>query len=80
MSVVGGPFDSGHPTDLASLRPAEVVVDLGCSGGLDMFLAAKSEDNTCGDDQIHDGLSHLLRRYDVNGFAASVKVFAVKPR
>jgi hypothetical protein len=28
---------------------------------------------------IHQELGTLLRRYDVNEFAASVKVFAVKP-
>ena len=31
----------GNPTATASLRPGEVVVDLGCGGGLDVFLAAK---------------------------------------
>jgi len=30
----------GNPTAFASLRPEEVVVDLGCGGGLDVFLAA----------------------------------------
>ena len=30
----------GNPTAMASLRPGEVVVDLGCGGGLDVFLAA----------------------------------------
>src|SRR5688572_10231363 len=30
----------GHPTAFASLMPGEVVVDLGCGGGLDVFLAA----------------------------------------
>jgi SAM-dependent methyltransferase len=30
----------GNPTAFASLRPAETVVDLGCGGGLDVFLAA----------------------------------------
>ncbi len=30
----------GNPTAHASLRPGEVVVDLGCGGGLDVFLAA----------------------------------------
>jgi SAM-dependent methyltransferase len=28
---------------------------------------------------IHTGLADLIRRYDVNAYAASVKVFAVKP-
>jgi SAM-dependent methyltransferase len=31
----------GNPVALASLRPGEVVVDLGCGGGMDVFLAAK---------------------------------------
>ena len=31
----------GNPTATANLRAGEVVVDLGCGGGLDVFLAAK---------------------------------------
>ncbi|CAK9037532.1 Arsenite methyltransferase (As(III) methyltransferase) [Durusdinium trenchii] len=31
----------GNPTATASLQEGEVVVDLGCGGGLDVFLAAK---------------------------------------
>lgn len=31
----------GNPTAFVSLKPGEVVVDLGCGGGLDVFLAAK---------------------------------------
>lgn len=31
----------GNPTALAQLQPGEVVVDLGCGGGLDVFLAAQ---------------------------------------
>jgi arsenite methyltransferase len=31
----------GNPTATANLRTGEVVVDLGCGGGLDVFLAAK---------------------------------------
>jgi arsenite methyltransferase len=33
-------FSCGNPTATANLRPGEVVVDLGCGGGLDVFLAA----------------------------------------
>lgn len=32
----------GNPTAFASLKSGETVVDLGCGGGLDVFLAAKN--------------------------------------
>jgi hypothetical protein len=28
---------------------------------------------------VHGGLAELLKRYDVNDYAASVKVYALKP-
>jgi len=31
----------GNPLALASIREGEVVVDLGCGGGMDVFLAAR---------------------------------------
>src|ERR1700720_2537905 len=31
----------GNPTAIASIRPGEVVVDLGSGGGMDVFLASK---------------------------------------
>ncbi len=31
----------GNPVAIASLKPGEVVVDLGCGGGIDVILAAK---------------------------------------
>jgi arsenite methyltransferase len=31
----------GNPTAIASIRPGEVVVDLGSGGGLDVFLASQ---------------------------------------
>ncbi|MGN6368388.1 MAG: arsenite methyltransferase [Phycisphaerae bacterium] len=32
-----------------------------------------------GEKDVHEGLGEILRKYDVNEYAASVKVFAVKP-
>src|SRR5579863_2600528 len=31
----------GNPTAIASIRPGEVIVDLGSGGGLDVFLASQ---------------------------------------
>jgi hypothetical protein len=28
---------------------------------------------------VHDGLGELLARYDINDYAASVRLYAVKP-
>ena len=35
----------GNPTATANLRPGEVVVDLGCGGGLDVFLLVGHDHN-----------------------------------
>jgi arsenite methyltransferase len=40
-SVTGASAGCGNPTAIASLRPGEVVLDLGSGGGIDCFLAAK---------------------------------------
>ena len=32
----------GHPVGYAELRPRETVLDLGCGGGIDTFLAARA--------------------------------------
>jgi len=36
----------GNPTALAELKEGEVVLDIGCGGGLDVFLAAKKVGDT----------------------------------
>jgi SAM-dependent methyltransferase len=40
-SVTGASMGCGNPTAIASLRPGDVVLDLGSGGGIDCFLAAK---------------------------------------
>ena len=35
---------------------------------------------SCGSSELHGRLADLLARYNVNDYAASVKVFAVKPK
>jgi SAM-dependent methyltransferase len=53
-----------------------------CSGSRDPQALPVVQSGCCGGSSksaVHDELASLLRRYDVNAFAASVKVFAVKP-
>lgn len=61
----------GNPTAMASLKPGEVVVDLGCGGGLDVFLAAKAVGETgrvIGIDMTQD----MIDRAERNAVKASV--------
>ncbi len=54
----------GNPTAMASLKPGEIVVDLGSGGGLDVFLAAGkvgAEGRAIGIDMTEDMVS-LARR------------------
>ena len=55
----------------AASAPGLAVVDAGC---------CSQSPAAVGDETLHARLADLLRRYDVNDYAASVKVFAVKPR
>jgi SAM-dependent methyltransferase len=65
MTTSKEPATAGHPG--VSLT----VASSGCCGG----TKPAAESTT-----VHEGLSALLDRYDVNDYAASVKVFAVTPR
>ncbi|MGD9648905.1 MAG: arsenite methyltransferase [Pirellulales bacterium] len=49
------------------------VVQTGCCGD------SSSATDTAAATRIHDELADLMRRYNVNAYAASVKVFAIKP-
>ena len=55
----------------AASAPGLAVVDAGCCAVGPAAVV---------DEALHARLADLLRRYDVNDYAASVKVFAVKPR
>lgn len=41
QSIVAGSIACGNPHAIAALQPGEVVLDLGCGGGLDVLLAAR---------------------------------------
>jgi SAM-dependent methyltransferase len=54
----------GNPVALASLKPGETVVDLGCGGGFDCFLAAKEvgeKGHIIGVDMTSDMISKARR-------------------
>jgi arsenite methyltransferase len=65
----------GNPTATANLRPGEVVVDLGCGGGLDVLLAARRvgpEGRAVGIDMT-DEMLDLARRNAAKAGAANVE-------
>ncbi|MCB0322599.1 MAG: arsenite methyltransferase [Bdellovibrionales bacterium] len=49
------------------------------SGGLQVVTSGCCGEPEQAPQSLHDGLLDLLKRYDVNDYAASVKIFAVKP-
>lgn len=62
----------GNPTALASLKPGEVVVDLGSGGGLDVFLAAKQVGPTgraIGIDMTADMIQRATRNAEKAGLS-----------
>lgn len=61
----------GNPTAMASLKPGETVIDLGCGGGLDVFLAAQKVGPTgkaIGVDMTPDMLDRARRNAENAGF------------
>jgi arsenite methyltransferase len=60
------------PATPSSAKPSALPLATGggCCGG-----TTQSEESS----GVHDGLAEILRRYDVNDYAASVKVYALKP-
>jgi SAM-dependent methyltransferase len=70
------PATAGQP---GCCTPTAVSVDPCCTPA----QAAGNEGSCCGSEpptDVHAGLADLLARYDVNEYAASVQVFAIKPR
>jgi len=60
----------GNPTAYANLRPGEVVVDLGCGGGLDIFLAAPKvgpEGRAIGIDMTPEMIERARRNAEKSG-------------
>lgn len=61
----------GNPTAYAHLKPGEVVVDLGCGGGLDVFLASPkvgTEGRAIGIDMTPEMIDRARRNADAGGF------------
>lgn len=61
----------GNPVALASLKKGETVVDLGCGGGIDVFLAAKRVGNkgkVIGIDMTEDMLNKARTNAKKTGF------------
>jgi len=62
----------GNPTAYAHLRPGEVVVDLGCGGGLDIFLAAPMvgpEGRAIGIDMTPEMIERARRNAEKGGYS-----------
>src|ERR1043166_10221757 len=61
----------GNPLAIASLRPGQVVLDLGSGAGFDCFLAARAvgpSGKVIGVDMTHDMLSRARENAQKNGF------------
>jgi len=61
----------GNPTAYAHLKPGEVVVDLGCGGGLDVFLASPkvgADGRAIGIDMTPEMIDRARRNAEAGGF------------
>jgi ubiquinone/menaquinone biosynthesis C-methylase UbiE len=61
----------GNPTTYAYLRPGEVVADLGCGGGLDVFLASSkvgAEGRAIGIDMTPEMIERARRNAEKGGY------------
>ncbi len=64
----------------AHVEIVDTGADLTVYGKVEKQAACCSpESGSCGSDELHEQLVELMSRYDINEYAASVKVFAVKP-
>lgn len=73
----GGSGCCGGSTDAEEADPAETS----CCASAELKPASCCCGGSAGaeeDEGLHEGLADLLRRYNVNDYAASVKVYAVK--
>jgi SAM-dependent methyltransferase len=61
----------------SSSRSLTLAPSTGCCGGGD---ASASSSSSSSSSVVHDRLAELMKRYNVNDYAASVKVFAIKPK
>jgi SAM-dependent methyltransferase len=68
---------SGCCSPAMSAAPAQTVTC--CSGAKTVSLSVGSGCCSSGATTVHDGLTQTLNKYDINEYAASVKIFAVKP-
>ncbi|HEX8352093.1 MAG TPA: hypothetical protein VF611_04315, partial [Pyrinomonadaceae bacterium] len=71
----------GLPVAGSCCAPVEIAAGSCCAPA--ETAAAAASVSCCGPAagaELHGDLRDLLERYDVNDYAASVKVFAVKPR
>ena len=70
---------AGLFADTAGVESSTLPIG-GTNSGSYSCCGGSSATATAGGSVVHARLKELLQRYDVNDYAASVKVYAVKPR